>query len=99
MAVLSTGCAPNPDRPAERRSFILLSVDTLNRSALEAFEPGAGERPVIDRFARDSARLVNAHTTTSWTLPAPPAPRPTGRRCRPSTGSRSISSTPPSGGC
>ena len=70
MAVLWAGCAPNQDRPDERRSFILLSVDTLKRSALEAFEPGAGERPVIDRFARESARLVNAHSTASWTLPA-----------------------------
>ncbi|MCP3960113.1 MAG: sulfatase [bacterium] len=70
LAVLFAGCAPSEHRGTEGRSFVLVSVDTLNRSALEAFERGAGERPALDRFAGESVRLLDAHSTASWTLPA-----------------------------
>ncbi len=45
-------------------------MDTLNRSALRAFEAGASEHPHLDQFAAQAVRFTNAYSTASWTLPA-----------------------------
>lgn len=57
---------PGPERP----NIVVVSVDTLNRSALRSFDSGAEEHLNLDRFANNAARFINAHSTGSWTLPA-----------------------------
>ena len=49
---------------------IVVSIDTLNRNALHAFAASAPPLPVLDAFAGESIRFVNAYSTASWTLPA-----------------------------
>src|SRR5688572_13996204 len=49
---------------------ILISIDTLRRDALAAFEPGAGALPALDRLAAESVRFEHALSSASWTLPA-----------------------------
>ena len=48
----------------------LLSVDTLNRSALRVYDPDAPELPHLHALARESVRFTRAFSTASWTLPA-----------------------------
>lgn len=52
------------------RNVIIVFVDTLNRSALRAYDPDAIELPAIDAFSRRSAIYEHAYSTSSWTLPA-----------------------------
>lgn len=73
VACGNAGTATGRDvpRPAERPTHVILvSVDTLSRSALRAFSPQAPGLPNLDRFLSGSARFENAHTTAPWTLPA-----------------------------
>jgi hypothetical protein len=49
---------------------VVVSVDTLRRSALRAFDRDAPELSNVDRFATQSVRFMNAHSTAPWTLPA-----------------------------
>ncbi len=60
-------CAGESRAPSH---IVLVSIDTLNRSALRAFNPGAQPLPELDAFAHRSVRLVDAVSTASWTLPA-----------------------------
>jgi len=62
--------APAPTASAERPNLIVISIDTLNRSALRCFEPRAAPLPFLDAFAAESVRFVHAITPASWTLPA-----------------------------
>ena len=58
-------------RAAERPPLVLLiSVDTLRRDALRAFDPNAPPHPHLDAFAAESARLERAVAAASWTLPS-----------------------------
>ena len=59
------GCGPSP--PAH---VILISIDTLNRSALRPFNASAVPLPNIDAFAERAQRFQRAYTTAPWTLPA-----------------------------
>ena len=61
-----------PTRPdaLARANVILISIDTLNRNALRAFDPNAEPLPALDEFAGTARRFQNAHSTASWTLPA-----------------------------
>ena len=68
LIVLFVGCGQTAKQPP--KTVILLSVDTLNRSALRAFEAGASEHPNLDQFAAQAVRFTNAYSTASWTLPA-----------------------------
>lgn len=60
-------CRPGEEQPPH---VIVVSVDTLNRNALRCFAEGARPLPVLDAFAEESIRLINAYSTASWTLPA-----------------------------
>lgn len=66
LLTLVSGCAPKN----RRKLIVLLSVDTLNQSALRAFDPNAPELPNLDQFSRQSVRYANAYSSASWTLPA-----------------------------
>jgi len=75
-SIVSVACAllgslaacAGPDE--ERPSFLVVSIDTLNRSALRAFDPEAAALPAIDALADESLRFQSALSTASWTLPA-----------------------------
>ena len=68
LAVSLIGCSqPQPEPP---EIVILLSVDTLNRSALQAFNSRAAKLPNLDEFASQAVRYRNAYSTAPWTLPA-----------------------------
>lgn len=60
-------CQRGEERPPH---VIIVSVDTLNRNALRAFEGSARPLPALDTFAEESIRFLNAYSTASWTLPA-----------------------------
>lgn len=51
-------------------NVIVISIDTLNRDSLRAYDADAGPLPALDAFADASRRFQNAHSTASWTLPA-----------------------------
>jgi arylsulfatase A-like enzyme len=61
------GCQPAIEPPP---NIIVISIDTLNRDALRAFARDTPPLPVLDAFAEESIRFVNAYSTASWTLPA-----------------------------
>jgi arylsulfatase A-like enzyme len=63
--LLAASCAQAPPP-----HVIVISIDTLRRDALAAFDPGAGPLLALDRLARDSVRFENALSSASWTLPA-----------------------------
>ena len=68
MAALGSGCSQSPN--AHTVNIILISIDTLNRSSLAAFDPAGSRLPHLDRFARDSSLFNSAYSTASWTLPS-----------------------------
>jgi arylsulfatase A-like enzyme len=49
---------------------VLISIDTLSRSALSSFDSSATARPALDALARESVRFTRAYSTAAWTLPA-----------------------------
>lgn len=62
-----SGCSP---APAPRLNVIVVSADTLNRSALRVYAADAPALAHIDGFAQDAVVFSDAHTPASWTLPA-----------------------------
>lgn len=68
LAALLLNCS----QPLDERDVhvILISIDTLNRSSLAAFDSTASNLPNLDHFAQTSSRFFNAYSTASWTLPA-----------------------------
>ena len=50
---------------ADIKNVILLSVDTLNRSALRVYDPDAPELPHLHALARESVRFTRAFSTAS----------------------------------
>lgn len=48
----------------------MISIDTLSRASLRAFDPVAAPLPRLDAFAAESVRFEHALSTASWTLPA-----------------------------
>jgi arylsulfatase A-like enzyme len=68
LAALFLGCS-QPSREHDTQ-VVLISIDTLNRSSLAAFDSAASNLPNLDRFAENSSRFLNAYSTSSWTLPA-----------------------------
>ena len=64
---LLASCSGDGRRP---ENVIIVSIDTLNRDALRAFDPDAPELPALDEFSRQALKFVRAHSTASWTLPA-----------------------------
>lgn len=53
-----------------RPNVVLISIDTLRRDALRAFNPHAPPLPRLDRLAAGARRFTRAYSTASWTLPA-----------------------------
>ena len=66
-ALLVVACRREPERPP---LVVLVSIDTLRRDALRAFDPGAAPHAALDRLADASLRFARAAPTASWTLPA-----------------------------
>ena len=60
-------CRPGEEHPPH---VVIVSVDTLNRNALRSFAASARPLPVLDAFAEENIRFLNAYSTASWTLPA-----------------------------
>lgn len=65
--VAALGCAREAPPP---KLVLLISVDTLRRDALRAFDPVAPPLPHLDAFAQESVRFDHAVSVASWTLPA-----------------------------
>ncbi len=65
--LFALGCGgPEPDPP----HILLVSIDTLARSALRVYNDDAPRLPAIDALAEESIRFESALSTASWTLPA-----------------------------
>lgn len=67
LALPTTSCIV---RAQPRPSVLLISIDTLNRSALRVFDASAPELPHIDTFAKRARAFHEAISPASWTLPA-----------------------------
>ena len=65
--IAALACTEGEPRPPH---VILISIDTLNRDALSAFDPQAAALPALDALAAESVRFQNGLSTASWTLPA-----------------------------
>jgi arylsulfatase A-like enzyme len=61
-----SGCSTKPAFD----NVLLISIDTLSRQSLRAFNPQAVQLPSLDHLASESIRFANAHSAASWTLPA-----------------------------
>jgi arylsulfatase A-like enzyme len=57
-------------KPAAQPNFVVISVDTLRRDSLRAFDSGAPQLPNLDAFAARSARFTRALAPAAWTLPS-----------------------------
>lgn len=66
-AIAGSGCTGGGD---ERPNVLLISIDTLNRSSVGAFNDSAAALPALDEFATECVRFQSALSTSSWTLPA-----------------------------
>jgi arylsulfatase A-like enzyme len=51
-------------------NLILISIDTLNRSALRCFDAKAAPLPFLDEFAGECVRFTHAVACAPWTLPS-----------------------------
>jgi hypothetical protein len=68
------GSAPS-DEPTLRsdapiRRVVLLTVDTLRKDSLTAYNPDGAGTPHIDSLAKDSIFFENAFTSAPWTVPS-----------------------------
>lgn len=68
LVLLLPACSRIPPKP--RLNVLLVSIDTMNRSALRAYEPSAQELPNLDRLACESLVFERGYSTSPWTLPA-----------------------------
>ncbi len=68
LALLATGCAPEPLPTA--LGATLISVDTLRADRLGAWGHARDTSPGLDRLAADGVRFEECFSPTSWTLPA-----------------------------
>ncbi len=57
-------------RSHDVKHVILITVDTLRRDAITAYNPGGGLTENMDRIGRDGTIFDNAYSASSWTLPA-----------------------------
>ena len=57
-------------KPAPAPNFVVISVDTLRRDALRAFDSSAPALPNIDALTARSARFTHAIAPAAWTLPS-----------------------------
>jgi arylsulfatase A-like enzyme len=67
VVCLAAACGP---APPPRPNVLIVSVDTLNRSALPCYDEEAEALPVLDAFAAEARVFEHALSTASWTLPA-----------------------------
>jgi arylsulfatase A-like enzyme len=73
LAVLATALVLSASacgRPAPAPNFVVISVDTLRRDALRAYDPGAPALPHLDALAARSVRFTHALAPAAWTLPS-----------------------------
>ncbi|HET9766250.1 MAG TPA: sulfatase-like hydrolase/transferase, partial [Thermoanaerobaculia bacterium] len=73
LAVVATALvlsAQACDRPAPAPNFVVISVDTLRRDALRAYDPSAPALPHLDALAARSVRFSHALAPAAWTLPS-----------------------------
>jgi choline-sulfatase len=61
---------PASGAPAGRLNLLLIAVDTLRADHLGAYGYERPTSPGIDRFFGDAIVFEDAHSTSSWTLPA-----------------------------
>jgi arylsulfatase A-like enzyme len=68
------GSAPSdePTLPSDApiRRVVLLTVDTLRKDSLTAYNPDGAGTPHIDSLAKDSIFFENAFTSAPWTVPS-----------------------------
>lgn len=62
------GCGGGEAQPP--RSLVLVVVDTLRADHLGPYGAPRGTTPQLDRLASSAALFEQAHSTSSWTLPA-----------------------------
>jgi len=67
LLALAVACHREATRPP---NIVLISVDTMRRDALKAYDPAAETLPELDALAAQSVRFERAVSTASWTLPA-----------------------------
>lgn len=61
--------APRPE-PKPGEQILLLTVDTLRRDAISAYNPNAKPTPNIDALIEEDLNFTRAWSGASWTLPA-----------------------------
>jgi arylsulfatase A-like enzyme len=67
--IWALGCSAS--RPTEGRpNLLLISMDTTRADRLGLYGYERDTSPNLDRLARESVVYTEAHSTTSWTLPA-----------------------------
>lgn len=57
-------------RPGDRRSVLIVSIDTLRADHLSSYGYGRVTSPNLDRLAAEGALFEEHVSSTSWTLPA-----------------------------
>jgi len=62
--------AAETDRAEARPNLLLISVDTLRADHLQGYGYGRPTSPAVDRFLAEAVTFTDAHSTSSWTLPA-----------------------------
>ena len=67
LALLALACTREAPRPTD---LVVVSIDTLRRDALRAYDPEGLALPALDAFAAESVRMTRAVSTAPWTLPA-----------------------------
>jgi len=69
LAVL-VACGPAEPAREPERNVLLISLDTLRRDRVGAYNPGQNTTPFLDAFAAKSLRFDQAFTHQAWTLTA-----------------------------
>jgi arylsulfatase A-like enzyme len=66
LSLLASGCRGDAPRP----SLLLVSIDSLRADRLGSYGNPRDTSPTLDRLAAEGVRFANAHSPTTWTLPA-----------------------------
>lgn len=76
LAVAALACQKAPSTPPARYNLLFVSLDTVRQDVLGAyghrprFAPDTSTSPALDQLAREGVRMVDAYSSSSWTLPS-----------------------------